>query len=202
MPFPIYQPGKPGNLIGSVPVPHGATIAAFLDLSNIDEGQVVCEVVTGGTAPTAGTVFSACKVYGNETPKTVVVTAMAGSTSLTVSDATGISPGQRILLQQATATLLGELATVTGTVPQTAPSVLTITPTLNTYSPGDGVYLIEQSPTWVVMPANTMGGWTANGDFSKTLYLSTGQWCIAANNPDIAASVTVIVSVDKVPGFA
>jgi hypothetical protein len=201
MPSPVYSAGASGNLINGVSVAKSATIAAFLDLSTCIEGQVSCEMTTGGTAPTAGTVFSAYKVYGNSAANTFSASATAGSTSLSISSSAGLHNGQKILLQQATSTKLGELVTINGTISGTGPYAVPVTATINGYSVGDAVYLIDQIATSVATPSSLSGTWTATTDYSSALFLGTSQWAIAANNSDTSQTVTVTVSVDKITSY-
>ena len=195
MPVPVYSAGSPGGLINGVSVAHGATIAAYLDLSNIWEGQVTCEVATGGTPPTVGTTFSAYKVYGNSSA--ITVSSNANSTTLVVSSATGMRAGQKIAVQQASGSHSGELATITNV----SGTTLTVATLANTYSSGDAVYLIAQSTTNVVTPASSSSTWAASTDYSAPMVLGTGQYVVAASNGDSSQSVTVSASVDKITQY-
>jgi hypothetical protein len=197
MPSPVYFAGTPGNLINGLTVAHGTTVAAFLDLSTSIEGQVSCEMTTGGSALSGGTTFSAYKVYGNATPITLSSAASSGATSLSVSSATGIHVGQKVLLQQSSGGKLGEIATVSAVNSTT----LTVSATANGYSVGDGVYLIEQTATYSTVPSSSSGSWLPSTDYSLPLFLGTGQWCITAGNGDTTNSVTVTVSVDKITAY-
>lgn len=198
MPSPVYSAGAPGNLINGVSVAKGTTVAAFLDLSAAYEGQVVCEMTTGATAPTAATTFSIYKVYGNATPVTLSAAAILGATSVSVSSAAGINVGQNIVLQQASGSKLGEVVTVSGV----SGTTLTLKAgTINAYSSGDSVYLIAQNAVIPVAPQNPSGGWTASTDYSAPVTLGTGQYVVAAANGDAAQAVTVTVSVDKVVAY-
>lgn len=201
MPSPVYSAGSPGNLINGVTVAKGATVAAFLDLSSVFEGQVTCEMTTGGTAPTAGTTFSACKVYGNSAANTITGAVAAGATSLSISGSAGLHNGQRIVLQQAAGSKFGEVVTVNGAITGTGPYVVPITAAVNSYSSGDAVYLIGQSATAAVAPSNPSGTWVANTDYSATIFLGTGQWALTANNTDGTQSVTVTASVDRITAY-
>lgn len=198
MPSPVYSAGAPGNLINGVSVAEGTTVAAFLDLSTAYEGQVVCEMTTGATAPGTATTFSAYKVYGNQTPVTLSAAASAGATSISVSSAAGIHAGQNIVLQQAGGSKLGEIVTVTNV----GGTTLTLkSGTINAYSSGDGVYLITQNAVVPVAPQNPAGGLSPSTDYSALMVLGTGQWAIAAANGDPAQAVTVTVSVDKITAY-
>jgi hypothetical protein len=188
-------------LINGVSVPKGAVIAAFLDLSNVFEGQVTCEMTTGSTAPTVGTTFYAYKVYGNATPVTLSASASAGATSVTTSGSAGLHAGQKIALQQASGSKLGEIVTVSGAITGSGPYTVPVTALVNSYSSGDGVYLINQTATWAVEPASPAGTWLASTDYSGPLFPGTGQWIIAASNGDGTQTVTVTASVDKIPSY-
>lgn len=202
MPSPVYSPGAPGNLINGVTAAHGATIAAFLDLSAAFEGQVVCEIATGATAPTAGTTFGAYKVYGNPAANTLTGSVAAGSTSISCSSNSGLHPNQKILLQQASGSKLGEVVTVgSGGVTGSGPYTVPVSATINSYSTGDAVYLMSQSPTAMVTPAGSSSTWSASSDYSGAFFLGTGQWAVAAGNADATQAVTVTVSVDKITAY-
>ena len=195
MPVPIYSAGSAGGLIGGVSVAHGATIAAYLDLSGVWEGQVTCEVATGATPPTAGTTFSAYKVYGNSSA--ITVSTNPNSTTLNVSSASGMRVGQKVAVQQAGGSQSGELATITGI----SGTTLTVATLANTYFSGDHVYLINQSTTNVVTPSGSASTWAASTDYSAPMVLGTGQYVVAANNADTAQAVTVSASVDKIASY-
>ena len=197
MPAPVYSAGAPGNLINGVTVAKGATIAAFLDLSTVIEGQATCEIATGATAPTAGTTFSAYKVYGNSAAITISGGVTAGATAITVSSATAIHQNQRVALQQAGGSKLGEVVNVTAV----SGSTLTITATINSYSTNDLVYLIDQTASFAVTPSGPTGSWAATTDYSAPMFLGTGQWAIGANNTDTAQSVTASLSLDKITSY-
>ena len=77
MASPVYSAGTPGNLINSVTVAHGTTIAAFLDLSTSIEGQVTCEVATPSTSPASPTVFSFYKAYAAGSAAPILLTSAA-----------------------------------------------------------------------------------------------------------------------------
>jgi hypothetical protein len=206
----VYSAGTPGNLIGAVTVPHGASVAAFLDLSACIEGQVTVEMTTG-TAPTAGTTFNVRKAYaaGSSAPATLSASVTAGtaSTSLSVSSSAGLHQGQQIVLQQAGGSKLGELVTISGAITGTGPYTVPITGTgtssgtLNAYTSGDGVYLITQTAQFAVVPSSAAGAWAANTDYSAELLVGPGQWVVTAVNGDSTQSVTVNVTVDKVTAY-
>ncbi len=200
MPVPVYAAGTLGNLINGVSVAKGATAAAFLDLSSVIEGQVNCEVTTGGTAPTLGTVFSAYRAYaaGATAPITLSAAVSAGATSLSVSSAAGLHVGQNVALQQASGSKLGEVVMISNI----SGTTLTVSATINAYSVGDGVYYISQTAAFTVTPSNSNGSWAPSKDYSAPMFLGTGQWVIAANNTDTTApSVTVSATVDKIASF-
>jgi hypothetical protein len=204
MPSPVYSAGSPGNLISGVSVAKGTTIAAFLDLSTCIEGQVSCEMTTGTTAPTAGTVFSAYKVYGNATANTLSGSVAAGATSISISSSAGLHAGQKILLQQtnsAETSRLGEIVTISAAITGSGPYTVPISATINSYDAGDALYLIDQVATATVNPSSTSGTWAASTDYSSALFLSTSQWAIAANNTDATQTITVTMSVDKITAY-
>jgi hypothetical protein len=200
MPTPVYSAGTVGNVINGVSVPHGATISAFLDLSSAIEGQLNCEVVTGVSAPTVGTTFSAYRAYaaGGSPPITLSSGISAGATSISVSSATGLHVGQNVALQQVGGSKLGELVSVSAI----SGTSVTISATINAYSTSDAVYLIGQTPVTGITPSSSTGTWAASKDYSAPLYLGTGQYIIAANNADSAQSVTVSATMDKVTSYA
>ena len=199
MPAPVYSAGTVGNVINGVSVAHGATIAAFLDLSTAIEGQVNCEIATGASAPTAGTAFSAYRAYaaGSSPPITLSAGVTAGATSISVSSVTGLHQGQNIALQQVGGSKLGEVVSISAI----SGTTVTISATINAYSASDAVYLMGQTPVTGVTPSSPAGTWAANKDYSAPMYLGTGQYILAANNADSAQSVTVSATVDKVTSY-
>lgn len=202
MPSPVYSKGTIGNLIGGTTgqsVAHGSTFAVFLDLSACIEGQVVCEVDTGATAPTTGTTFSAYKVYAaGSSPNTTIASAVsAGATSLPVVSTTGMHQNQKIFLQQ-TSAQVGEIVIITGSV---SGSPITISATINSYSSGDSVYLISQTATTTTTPGGASSTFSATTDYSSAIFLGTGQWAIAASNGDSTYAITVTATVDKITGY-
>jgi hypothetical protein len=200
MPAPVYSAGTYGNTINAVSTARGATIAAFLDLSTAIQGQVNCEIVTGASAPTAGTAFSAYRAYaaGGSPPITLSSGVSAGATSISVSSATGLHVGQNIALVQVGGSKLGEVVSISAI----SGTTITISATINAYSTSDAVYLMGQTAVTGVTPSGPTGTWAVNKDYSAPLYLGTGQYIIAANNADSAQAVTVSVTTDKVTGFA
>ncbi len=203
MPAPVYAAGTVGNVINGASVAKQTTIAAFLDLSTAIEGQVNCEVTTGTGAPTAGTTFSAYRAYaaGASAPITLTAGAAAGATSITVGSASGLHQGQNIALQQATGLKLGEVASITGAITGTGPYVVPVSPTINSYSIGDGVYLMSQTAIVSITPSSPTGAFAASKDYSAPMYLGTGQYILAANNADTTQTVTVTATCDKVTSF-
>lgn len=202
MPSPVYSAGAPGNVINGLSVAHGTTIAAFLDLSASFEGQVTCEMTTGSTAPTAGTTFAAYKIYGNSAVNTLSAAVSSGATSISVTSSAGMHANQKVLLQQAGGSKLGEIVTIgTAAITGSGPYTVPISATINAYSSGDDVYLVAQAATAVVTPASPSSTWAATSDYSGAMILGTSQWAIAANNTDGAQAVTVTVSVDKITAY-
>ena len=207
MPAPVYSAGTPGNVISGVSVAKGANVAAFLDLSTVIEGQVNCEVVTG-TAPTAGTVFSAYRAYaaGAAAPVTLSSAVTAGATSLSVATRSGVNVGQNVALWHGTSPTNGEIVNVTA-INGSGPYTLTVTGngtgsgTIYSYASGDGVYLMGQTAAFTIMPSSPSGAWASNKDYSAPMFLGTSQWIIAANNIDGTQTVTVNVTADKVTSF-
>jgi hypothetical protein len=198
MPSPVYSAGTPGNVISGVSVAAGGTktVAAFLDISTCIEGQVTYEMTTGATAPTAGTVFSAYKAYaaGASAPIALTAAAGTGSTSLSVSGTPDLHVGQQVALVSAS-TKVGELVTISAI----AGTTLTVGATTYGYNPGDLLYLIAQTASFIVTPANPSAGtWSANKDYSGVIFLGPSQWIISANNTDTAQTVTVNVTADKI----
>lgn len=198
---PTMALGTPGNLANNVAVAHGATIAAFLDLSQVWEGQVVVEMTTGGTPPTVGTTFGAYKVYGNQSQNTLSsAVGSAGATSISVASSAGLHVGQKIALVAA-GSKVGEVVTITGAITGTGPYSVPVSATINTYAIGDYVLLIAQAPTYSETPASITGTFAASTDYSAPMALGTSQWVIAANNADSAQSVTVSMSYDEVTQY-
>lgn len=209
MPAPVYSAGTVGNVINSVSTANGVTRAAYLDLSTAIEGQVNCEIVTGASAPTAGTAFSAYRAYaaGGSPPITLTgaVTAGQASTTLAVSSTAGLHQGQKIALVQVGGSKLGEIVTISGAVSGSPVSITGAganSGTVNSYSSSDAVYLMGQTPVTGVTPSSVTGTWAANSDYSAPMYLGTGQYILAANNADSTQSVTVTATVDKVTSYA
>jgi hypothetical protein len=134
---PVYSGGAPGNLVNGVSIAQGTTIAAFLDLSTCIEGQVSCEMTTEGSAPGTGTTSSAYKVYGNSATNTLSAGAVAGATSLSVSSSAGLHNGQQILLQQASGSKLGKIATINGAISGSGPYTVPVGAIINSYSSGE-----------------------------------------------------------------
>lgn len=198
MPVPVYSAGSPGNVINGISVAKSANAVAFLDLSAEFEGQLSCQVDTLTATPTAGTTFSAYKVYGNKTTNTLSSTVNAGATSIAVASATAIHPNQRIALIAAS-TGVGEIVTVTAAPTGTGPYTIAISGTINAYASGDHVYLIAQSTTHAIAPMPQTPA--ASTDYSAPMTLGTGQWIIAAANADTAEAVTVTISLDSVTAY-
>ena len=196
MPSPVYSVGTIGNTIAAVSVAHSTVTAAFLPLSSSIEGQVSCQIVTGSSPPTAATIFSAYKVVA-AAPNTMV-SSFGSSTSITVASAANFNVGEKILLQQASGSKLGETATISAISTNT----LTVSTLVNTYSSGDNVYKIDQTATFSAAPSSTTGTWVASKTYSAALFLGAGQWAIEASNTDASYAVTVTVSTDQITGFA
>jgi hypothetical protein len=202
MAAPVLQAGTPGNLINGVTVTHGNTIAALLGAAiNSDvEFQVTCEVVTGATAPSVITTFGIYLINGNATPQTLSASSGASSVVLAAA-AVGVHNGvtQKIALVQASGSKLGEIATVSAV----STSVVTFSGALiNSYSSGDGFYLIPQVPTFVSSPSSSTGTYAASNDYSgPPLFLGPAQWIVSAYNGDITQSLTVYVTYNLVTAF-
>ena len=197
MPSPVYSAGTPGNLLSAVSIAAGKNSAAFLDISTCIEGQVTCELVTS-SQPASATIFSAYRAYaaGASAPITTTASAAASATSLSVSSTTGLSVGQTIALVSAS-TKVGELTTIS-VISGTTLTVGTLTAAAGTYASGSLVYLIAQTPAFVVSPSNpSSGSWSANSDYSAEVFLGPSQWIVAANNGS-AVTVMVNATVDKI----
>jgi hypothetical protein len=203
MPVPQYSAGTYGTPINSVTVAAGKTIAAFLDLSAVIEGQLNCEIVTGGCVPTVGTVFSAYRAYaaGGSPPITLTSAVSIGATSAQVNSNTGLHPGQLVGFQQVGGSKLGEVVTVSAISGTGSPYTLTISPLVNTYNISDAVYYMGQTPVFSVTPSSPTGTWVVNKDYSSPMYLGTGQYIIAAANTDPTVSVTVSITNDRVTSY-
>ncbi len=205
MAAPVYSAGTPGNLINDVTVAHGATIAAFLDLSTTIEGQLTCETIVGASVPTGVTTFSVYKAYaaGSSASITLQAAATGGTTtSLSVSSKTGLSVGQRICLQQAGGSKLGELATISSVSGSSTPyTVVVSSAVINSYSSGDNVYLMAQAATFSAAPQSSTGTYVASSDYSLAIFLGPGQWIVAAGNADSSVSVTANVTYDRITSF-
>jgi hypothetical protein len=198
MASPVYSAGTPGNVISSVSLAATKNAAALVDVSNDVEGQVTCEIVVGSSVPSVVTVFSAFKVYGNSNQITISAAASIGATTISLNSSTGLHVGQKIALQQASGSKLGELALITGSGPFAVP----VAALLNSYSTSDNVYLISQSATFVSAPSSSAGTYSANTDYSGSpIFLEPAQWIISPNNGDGAVSVTAIATVDKITAF-
>jgi hypothetical protein len=201
---PASTAGTVGNLISAVALASGGAknTAAFLDLSNIIEGAVTCEMITGGTTVTKATVFSFFRVYAPNTgnagsaPIHFTSGASAAATSIAVSSKTGISVGQTIMLNQASGNA-GELVTVSA-IAGTGPYTLTVSALQNAYSTNDYVYLVAQTASFSASPSSSTGTWVANDDYSTTLSIPTGWWGVQALNTDTAQGVTVNVTYDEI----
>jgi hypothetical protein len=208
MPAPVFNAGTLGNVINAVSVAPTKTIAAFLDLGSAPnaeiEGQLVCEVVVGATAPTAGTTFSIYDAYcaGAGANTTLSSGASAGAATINVVSKAGLNQGQKIAVQQAGGSKLGEVVTITGAITGTGPYAVPVSATINSYSTGDNVYLFAQTPLDQVTPSSPTNTWAANSDYSsfKRRY-GTGQYVVAANNADGSATVTVSAHCDFVQKY-
>ena len=192
MPAPVSVAGSYGNLINSVPVAAGATVGAFLDLSSTGnaaiEARMSCEFQTSGTAPVLPVIFSSYLVKG--TPTTVW--SCTNSTTIAVASKSGMNVGQKIALQQASGSLLGEIATISA-ISGTGPYTLTVFTLINTYSASDNVYLIDQTGCFPVTPGSS---WAINSNYSASVFLGTGRWFVGVNNTT-PTSVTASVSYDE-----
>jgi len=87
MPAPTYSAGT--AVLSAVNLTHGQNSAALIDLSNVIQGMVWCQMETGASnAPTTGTTFSLRRVIGatasGNTTLSSVVSAISGTT-LTIS---------------------------------------------------------------------------------------------------------------------
>jgi len=202
MAAPTYSAGTVGNVLNGVTLAAGGTknAAALVDLSTVLGGALHCQMATGSTPPTAATTFRCLRVYAatvtapNATLSSAVV---AGATSITVSSAAGITRGQVIAIVTA-AGLVGEIVTVTSI----AGNTLTLAAgTINAYSSGDLVFLIEQAASGgTVAPGSS---WAANTTYSTSIYPpSAWLWIVQATNNDTAQAVTVSVTLDKNPAFS
>ena len=191
MPQPVYALGAPGGVLNAVSVAKSTTIAAFIDVSSYFKSDLVCQVDTTATAPTAGTSFSAYSVYGNATTNTLSSAVVVGATSISVASKTAIEPNQKIALIAA-ATGVGEVVTVTAAPTGTGPYTVAISATLNAYATSDHVYLMAQTTSLTVSPMTVTP--VASTDYSLPLLLETGQWVLGINNADTAQPVSVTVS--------
>lgn len=194
MAAPTFSAATYGNVMASVSLPAAKTAAAFLDLSTVIEGRITCETATGGSAPTALTSFGAYEVNFTTT---LASGASIGATSLSVTSATGLHVGQKIALQQVGGSQLGETITISAI----SGTTLTVGAITNSYSTSDNVYLITETASFIASPANSSGAYGTNGHYSATIFLGPAQWMIVASNGDGTVTVTVVVSVNKTPGF-
>jgi hypothetical protein len=201
MAAPVYSAGAPGNVISSVSLAASKNAAALVDVSEDVEGQVTCEVVTGSSVPSVGTVFSAYKVFGNSSQTTISAATSTGATTITLSSETGLHQGQKIALQQASGSKLGELATINGAITGSGPYSVPVAALTNSYSTSDLAYLIAQNATAVVMPSSSTGTYAANSDYSQTLFLGPAQWIVSPSNGDGTVTVTANVTLDKITSF-
>jgi hypothetical protein len=201
MAAPTYSAGALGNVINNVPLGAGGqkNAAALVDLSTVLGGALHCQMTTGSTAPTAATTFRCFRAYASTAaaPSTTLSAgASGGATSLSVNSASGINKGQQIAIVTA-AGLVGEIVTVSSISGQT----LTLSAgTINSYSTGDLVFLIEQTASGgTVAPGSS---WAANTTYSTTIYPpSAWLWIVQALNADTAQAVNVSVTLDKNPSF-
>lgn len=202
MAAPTYSAGTPGNVINGVSLASGGTknAAALVDLSTVLGGALNCQFTTGATGPTAATTFRAYRAIaataaGNTT---LSAGAAAGATSLSVGSATGINKGQQIAVVTA-AGLVGEVVTVSSI----SGTTLTLAAaTINPYSTGDLVFLIEQTASGGTVAPATGSSWAANTTYGTSIYPpSAWLWVIQAVNADTAQAVTVSVTLDRNPAF-
>lgn len=201
MAAPTYSAGTPGNVFNNVSLAAGGgkNVAALVDLSTVLGGALHCQVATGATAPTAATTFRCLRVYAATAAApnaTLSAATTAGAASIAVSSVAGISRGQQVAIVTA-AGLAGEIVTVSAI----SGTALTLSAgTLNTYSAGDLLFLIEQAASGgTVAPGST---WTANTVYSTSIYPPAAWvWIVQASNADTAQAVTVSVTLDKNPSF-
>lgn len=198
MAAPTYAAGTPGNVINNAALAAGKNAAALADLSTVLGGALHCKMTTGGTAPTAATTFCCYRVYGATAAgnTTLAAGAAAGATSLSVGSVAGISSGQRIAVVTA-AGLVGEVVTVSSV----SGTTLTLgSGTLNAYSAGDLVFLIEQTASGgTIAPGSS---WAANTSYSTSIYPPAAWvWILQAVNGDAAQAVSVSVTLDRNPAF-
>lgn len=206
MPSPQMTVGAYGNLIDGISVAAGATIGAYLPNSGTDiETQLSAEFTTGTTAPAASIIFSAYKVSGGTgtsasaaAETTLSASASAGASSLSVTAATGINNvAQLVALQNASSPYKGEVVQV-ASVSGTTVTLKSGTTTINAYSSGDYVYLIDQTAAFAVAPGSS---WAASTEYSGDLFLPTARWFVAADNTS-AQSVTVYATYDRITAYA
>ncbi len=202
MPSPVYSAGTPGNVIPTTSLATTKTAAAFLDISTCVEGQVTCELVTlTGTAPAAATTFGAYKAYAAGASAPITLSGTTSGTTVPVnasSDLNYLHPAQTFAIVNQT-TKVGELVILS-----TAPSgtgaqnlALQVAP-VGTYNSGDLIYLIAQTPSFVVSPSNpSTGAWAISSDYSAEMFLGAAQWVIGVTNGS-TQTVSVAVSVDKI----
>lgn len=210
MPAPTFTDGTIGNVLNAVSVPLGATVAALLDLSTAIEGQLACDVQAGASPPTVATVFNAYKAqaaYKSGSPVLTLgaaVTAGTASTSLTVSSqntTAGLRAGELIAICTQNTPHVGEIVTISSVSGSgTGPYTVAITGggassgTLNSYSSGDYVFALVQTPvdsTTPTIPAASKAN-------SAPLFLGNGRYVIAVTNADSAQGVTASVTLDTV----
>jgi hypothetical protein len=201
MAAPTYSAGTVGNVLGGVTLAAGGTknAAALVDLSTALGGALHCQMTTGATPPTAATTFRCFRVYAATAaaPNTTLSgAAAAGATSIAVGSAAGIAKGQAIAIVTA-AGLVGEIVTVSSI----AGTTLTLSAaTINAYSAGDLVFLIEQAASGGTVAPGV--SWTANTTYSTSIYPPPAWlWIVQAVNTDTAQAVTVSVTLDKNPSF-
>jgi len=198
MAAPTYAAGTPGNVLNNATLAAGKNAAALVDLSTAVGGALNCKMTTGSTAPTAATSFYCNRVYGATAAgnTTLAAAASAGATSLAVGSADGIASGQRVAFVTA-AGLVGEVVTVSSI----SGTTLTLgSGTINAYSAGDLVFLIEQTASGgSVSPGSS---WSASTTYSTSIYPPAAWvWIVQAVNGDSAQAVTISVTLDKNPAF-
>ncbi len=198
MAAPTYSQGTYGGIINAVSVAHGTNIAALIDLTLKLGGALLCKFLTGSSAITAALNFKlyrvTCALAG--TPNTTLTSGYsAGATSIAVASVTGVSKNCIIMLSPA-AGGLGEIVTVSNISALT----LTVSATVNAYSSGDYVFLLEQTSTISIAPGSS---WAASTEYSQSIYPPAAWlWCLQAQNTDSTNAVTVTANLDTNPAFS
>jgi hypothetical protein len=202
MASPTFSAGTIGNVIPRVSLAPTKNAAGYWNASTTVDSRIVSKVVTGGTAPTATVVYSLYGVTNNATQITLSAAVTAGAESISVSSDSGMDIGDTICLQQASGSLLGELVKISGAITGSGPFTVPISVgTTNSYSEGDNVFQIVQTPIFLQIPLSTSGTYSTNSSYSAQMDVGPGEYVHGVVNNDGVATVTVVASANTTPAF-